>query len=176
MAEKRAKRVEELVERHGRMVFATAYRILGVAEDAEDVLQDVFMKVLGNWRSRPNLDAVRDWGAWLRVAATRRAVDVLRRNRKREYSVGDNIELTPENVVEHRGLLRWTFISLAWGGALGDHLSKAQELNGQADAAQSVGDTETLKATLSKLAKMAASLLVEHRFVTEDGQPVAYLE
>lgn len=86
----------------------------------------------------------------------------------------DSIELTPENVVEHRGLLRWTFISLAWGGALGDHLSEAQELNAQADEAQTEGDSETLKKTLSKLAKMAAKLLVEYAFVAEDGTPVAF--
>jgi len=88
----------------------------------------------------------------------------------------DSFELTPENVVEHRGLLRWTFISLAWGGALGDHIGEAQKLNAQADAAQKDGDTEALKATLSKLAKLAARLLVEHRFVTEDGTPVEYPE
>ncbi len=75
------------------MVFATAYRILGVAEDAEDVLQDVFLKLMGSRFSRPDINAVRDWGAWLRVATTRRAVDVLRRNRKREYNAGENIDL-----------------------------------------------------------------------------------
>ena len=93
MAGTRVRKVEDLVGRHGRMVFATAYRILGRSEDAEDVLQDVFLKLLGKGLSRPNLDAVRNWGAWLRVAATRRAVDILRRNRKRECNVGENIDL-----------------------------------------------------------------------------------
>ncbi len=86
----------------------------------------------------------------------------------------DDIELTPENVVEHQGLLRWTFISLAWGGALGDHLNEAQELNAQAEAAQKKGDNKALRKTLSKLAKLAAELLVEHGFITEDGAPVAF--
>ena len=74
--------VAELAERHGRMVFATAYRILGNADDAEDAIQDVFLRLLssrdGGWKP----DSVRNWGAYLRVAATRAAVDLLRRRSK----------------------------------------------------------------------------------------------
>ena len=88
----------------------------------------------------------------------------------------DGIERSPENVVEHQGLLRWTFISLAWGGALGEHLGEAQKLNAQAEAAQKAGDTQALKETLSKLAKLAARLLVQHGFVTEDGTPAVFPE
>lgn len=86
----------------------------------------------------------------------------------------DSIELTPENVVEHQGLLRWTFISLAWGGALGDHIAEAQNLNAQAEAAQKEGDHKVLKETLSKLATLAAKLLVEHGFITKAGTPVEF--
>jgi hypothetical protein len=41
--------LESLIKDHGRMVFATPWRILGNADDAddaEDVLQDVFLKIL----------------------------------------------------------------------------------------------------------------------------------
>jgi len=79
MKSHRAKQVAELVNQHGQMVFSTAYRILGNAEDAEDALQDVFLKLLRIW----NPETVRDWGAYLRVAASRSAVDILRRNRRR---------------------------------------------------------------------------------------------
>jgi hypothetical protein len=86
----------------------------------------------------------------------------------------DAMELTPQNIVEHQGLLRWTFISLAWGGALGDRLGEVQKLNARAEAAHKAGDFETAKKTLSTLAKLAAELLVEHKFVSEDGTPVAF--
>lgn len=68
--------LERLSDVHGRMVFATAYRILGCVEDAEDVLQDVFLRVV---KESPLPDSVKNWGAWLRVAAANRSVDLLRR-------------------------------------------------------------------------------------------------
>jgi RNA polymerase sigma-70 factor (ECF subfamily) len=74
--------VAELAERHGRMVFGTAYRVLGNPDDAEDALQDVFLRLLRTHGSERRPECVRDWGAYLRVAATRAAVDLLRRKSK----------------------------------------------------------------------------------------------
>jgi len=78
MGDDRREQVAELADRYGRMVFATTYRILGRPEDAEDALQEVFLKILSTWRPRQT-DAVRNWGAYLRAVATRCAVDLLRR-------------------------------------------------------------------------------------------------
>jgi hypothetical protein len=86
----------------------------------------------------------------------------------------DRTELTPDNLAERRGLLRWTFISLAWGGALGDHMDEVQQLISEADTAQKEGDKQRLKETLSTLARLAATLLVQHGFITEEGTPVAF--
>jgi RNA polymerase sigma-70 factor (ECF subfamily) len=77
-----------LVDEHGRMVYGVAYRILGKREDAEDVYQDVFLKVVRLRRWPWSQDAVRDWGAFLRVMATRRAIDMARRNRSRGRVAG----------------------------------------------------------------------------------------
>ena len=88
----RAERVAELIDQYGQMIYATAYRILGNADDAQDALQEVFLKVLGTWNGRLNPAAVRDWGAYLRVAASRSAVDLLRRNRSWRQSIGECIE------------------------------------------------------------------------------------
>ncbi|MEW6237099.1 MAG: sigma-70 family RNA polymerase sigma factor [Candidatus Omnitrophota bacterium] len=81
MAANREDFAAELAERHGRMVYTAAYRILGDADDAEDVLQDVFLKLLRTDGSLLRSDAVREWGAYLRVMAVRCAVDFLRRDR-----------------------------------------------------------------------------------------------
>ena len=54
------------------------------------------------------------------------------------------------------------------------HLGEVQKLNSQVEAAQKEGDTETLRTTLSKLAKLAARLLVEHGFVKQDGTSAAF--
>jgi len=70
-----------LVDQYGRMVLTTAYRILGRREEAEDVLQDVFLKLLGTGNRRAG-GGIRDWGAFLRTMASRSAIDRLRRKRK----------------------------------------------------------------------------------------------
>src|SRR5712692_3871894 len=57
------------------MVFTTAWRILGQAADAEDVVQDVFMEVQ---RVRVR---VRCWPALLRRLTTFRALDRLRQRK-----------------------------------------------------------------------------------------------
>jgi RNA polymerase sigma-70 factor (ECF subfamily) len=64
---------EALVREHGRAVYATAFRILGHAAEAEETVQDVFLAALRARRT------VRLWPAWLRHVATRRALDRLRR-------------------------------------------------------------------------------------------------
>jgi hypothetical protein len=77
----------------------------------------------------------------------------------------DDLELTPANYSQHESLLRWTLISLAWGGALEGHLEEAQKLKAQADEAREAGNMEAMKESMSKLAKLAARLLVEHDFI-----------
>ena len=61
---------------HRRAVFATAYRVLGDAARADDVVQDVFLRV---WRKPERFDAARgELGTYLRLMARSRAVDVWR--------------------------------------------------------------------------------------------------
>jgi len=67
----------DIVRRHGPMVFGTAWRILGHAADAEDVVQQVFLEVFHLQKRQ----AVRHWGVLLRQIATRRSLDELRRRR-----------------------------------------------------------------------------------------------
>lgn len=77
--------VTGLVQEYGRMVFTCAHRILGEPSGAEDVLQNVFLKVL---KLKPaKRESVTEWGAYLRVLTTREAIDQLRRNARREDSL-----------------------------------------------------------------------------------------
>jgi RNA polymerase sigma-70 factor (ECF subfamily) len=62
---------------YGRMVFQAAHRVLGNSNQAEDVQQDVFLRLI---ESKPA--QVQSWPAYLRAAATRTAIDVLRRERR----------------------------------------------------------------------------------------------
>lgn len=69
----------DLVSGHGRRVFNLAYRFVGRADEAEDVTQEVFVKV---YRS---LDAFREtegsFASWLMTIARNHAIDRYRRRR-----------------------------------------------------------------------------------------------
>jgi RNA polymerase sigma-70 factor (ECF subfamily) len=63
-------------ERHERSVHAAALRVLGNPAQAQDVVQDVFLRV---WRRPGAFDARRaDIGTYLRLMARSRAVDLWR--------------------------------------------------------------------------------------------------
>jgi RNA polymerase sigma-70 factor (ECF subfamily) len=66
-----------IVGRLGPGVFHTAWRILGHAADAEDVVQEVFLAAYQLRQHQP----VRSWPALLRRLAACRALDRLRRRR-----------------------------------------------------------------------------------------------
>ena len=65
-----------LVERHSRSVFRLAYRMTSNEEDAEDVVQETFLRAyrrLGQFESRSN------FGTWLYRVAVNCALDLMRR-------------------------------------------------------------------------------------------------
>jgi len=67
---------EAAYEAHSRGVYTAAYRILGNAAQAQDVVQDVFLRV---WRRPGSFDASRgELGSYLRLMARSRALDVWR--------------------------------------------------------------------------------------------------
>jgi RNA polymerase sigma-70 factor (ECF subfamily) len=66
-----------LYDRYSSIVYAVALRVLGDTAAAEDVMQEVFMRL---WRSPETFDASRgSLGPWLAVIARNRAIDVLRK-------------------------------------------------------------------------------------------------
>lgn len=69
--------IATLARLHGRLVFGAAYRVLGDAAQAEDVQQEVFLRLLEVRESD-----VRSWPAFLGAAATRLAIDHVRRQQR----------------------------------------------------------------------------------------------
>ena len=67
----------ELARAYGRMVFSAAYQVLGDHARAEDVQQDVFLRLM----QRP-LGRVDAWPALLKTLAVRMAIDQLRRRHR----------------------------------------------------------------------------------------------
>jgi len=69
-----------LVERYTRKVFGLAYRFTGRAEEAEDLTQEVFVKVYQTLHRYRETDG--PFGAWLMAVARNHAIDHYRRGRQ----------------------------------------------------------------------------------------------
>jgi RNA polymerase sigma-70 factor, ECF subfamily len=72
-----------LVERHSRSVYKVAYRVTGNADDAEDVVQETFLKA---YRQLERFEERASFGTWLHRIAWNCSVDLLRARPKREQA------------------------------------------------------------------------------------------
>ncbi|HEY2955849.1 MAG TPA: sigma-70 family RNA polymerase sigma factor [Candidatus Eisenbacteria bacterium] len=80
------KALEELYDRHTPLLYGMVLRIVGRAPDAEEVLQDAWIKV---WRSAETWDPERgSVVAWLLTLARSRAIDRLRSAASRSRAEG----------------------------------------------------------------------------------------
>jgi RNA polymerase sigma-70 factor (ECF subfamily) len=73
-----------LVERHAKAIFRLAYRMTGNETDAEDMVQETFLRA---WREIPRFDGRAAFGTWLHRICANRTVDFLR-SRNRWQTVG----------------------------------------------------------------------------------------
>jgi RNA polymerase sigma factor (sigma-70 family) len=69
--------VAALARQYGPMVFRAAWRIVGTRAGAEDIQQQLFLRLIES----PPRD-VQSWPAWLTACATRLAIDHLRRQHR----------------------------------------------------------------------------------------------
>jgi RNA polymerase sigma-70 factor, ECF subfamily len=72
---------QALVERHSRSVFRLAYRMTGNEHDAEDVVQETFLKA---YRRLQQFEERAHFGSWLYRIAANCAYDSLRSRKRRE--------------------------------------------------------------------------------------------
>ncbi len=73
-----------LVERHSRAVFRVAYRMTGNEHDAEDVVQEAFLRA---YRSLGRFEERARFASWLHRIAANCAYDVLRARARRDDHV-----------------------------------------------------------------------------------------
>src|SRR5215831_6435642 len=77
-----------LVERHSRALFRLAYRMTGNQQDAEDVVQDSFLRA---YKQLARFDERASFGTWLYRIAVNCSLDLVRSRKRR------NELMTPED-------------------------------------------------------------------------------
>jgi RNA polymerase sigma-70 factor (ECF subfamily) len=108
-----------LVERHGRAVFRLAFRMTGNEQDAEDVVQESFLRAyrqLGRFESRA------DFGTWLYRIVANCSVDLMRaRQSRQDQSRKESLDvMTVEPATENHGPER-----LAESGEIAERVREA---------------------------------------------------
>ena len=74
-------------------------------------------------------------------------------------------DLSEDRLHYYTELLRWTYISLAWGGGLEGRVEEAVESGKELDEATQAGDVETVRAILTEQALLARDLLKANGFI-----------
>src|SRR3954464_6109040 len=73
------------VERHRRELHVHCYRMLGSFEEAEDLVQETFLRA---WRKRDSFEGGPGFRAWLYRIATNASLDAIRLRSRRVASLG----------------------------------------------------------------------------------------
>lgn len=86
--------LERLVEQYTDMLFRISYSMCGVAADAEDILQNVFLKL---WTKRPVFQSDAHCKAWLIRVTVNETKNALRfRTLRREVDIAPLAEILPD--------------------------------------------------------------------------------
>jgi RNA polymerase sigma-70 factor (ECF subfamily) len=79
-----------LVDRHRRELHVHCYRMLGSFEEAEDLVQETFLRA---WRNRESFEGGPLFRAWLYRIATNASLDAIKRRSRRVASLGSFAEV-----------------------------------------------------------------------------------
>jgi RNA polymerase sigma-70 factor (TIGR02960 family) len=119
---------EQALERHRRELHVHCYRMLGSFEEAEDALQEAFLRA---WRARDSRTDEANVRAWFYKVATNVCIDALRRNKRQVPTLESKADIPwlqpypdrlldevapseeqPDAVVVARETIELTFIAL----------------------------------------------------------------
>jgi len=73
---------EQEFEKHRRLLWGVCYRMTGLASDADDLVQETFVRAL----QKPPELREDGWRSWLMRTATNLSIDCLRRRKMRDYT------------------------------------------------------------------------------------------
>lgn len=85
----------EIVERYEKKLFSYIYRLVGNKEEAEDILQNVFVKAYRNIKS---FDMGRKFSSWIYRIAHNEAINFLKRRNKRKFISWEDIVTSKDKI------------------------------------------------------------------------------
>jgi RNA polymerase sigma-70 factor, ECF subfamily len=80
-----------LVERHSRSIYRAAFRITSNAADADDVVQETFLR---SYRALSSFDARASFTTWLHRIAINCSLDLIDSRKRRDHRINDGEDLT----------------------------------------------------------------------------------
>jgi RNA polymerase sigma-70 factor (ECF subfamily) len=80
-----------LVERHSRSIYRSAFRITGNAADADDVVQETFLR---SYRALGSFDARASFTTWLHRIAINCSLDLIDSRKRRDHRINDGEDLS----------------------------------------------------------------------------------
>jgi RNA polymerase sigma-70 factor (ECF subfamily) len=89
--------LEQIFQQHQRQVYGTAYRVTGSSQDAEDVLQTVFLRLL---RRGSKLNLSPNPGGYLHRAAVNASLDLMRARSRSSSIPLDELADPPADYVD----------------------------------------------------------------------------
>jgi RNA polymerase sigma-70 factor (ECF subfamily) len=96
-----------LVEAHARRAFSLAFRLTGSAQDAEDVVQESFIRA---YRRLPSFESRANFGTWLHRIVVNCAIDSIRARHPQatdaDGDVAEAIEIMPSDTPSPERLAR----------------------------------------------------------------------
>ena len=102
-----AKALDILIENNLKMIYSFVYKNVGDQSNAEDITQEVFVKV---WKNLKKFDQKKDFKPWVFQIAKNTSIDFLRKkksipfsrfeNEKGQNLLVDNIAAAPANLIE----------------------------------------------------------------------------
>jgi RNA polymerase sigma-70 factor (ECF subfamily) len=92
-----------LVETYYEMVYRLAFKMLGNSQDAEDILQETFIKA---YRNLDRFDGRSSLSTWLYRIATNEALMFLRRRKPDSFSIDEPMD-TDEGEMEPKQIIDW---------------------------------------------------------------------
>ena len=108
----------QLVERHSRSIFRAACRVTGNAADADDVVQESFLRA---YRSIGSFDSRAAFSTWLHRIAVNCALDLIdsRRRRDARIDVGHDLATVPSGAVSPDRIVLGSEMQRAVAAAMG---------------------------------------------------------